>query len=160
MKNEELFHKTVAILVKAYLNNTLEHGNCCACAVGNIIAANLRISINPVSDRMIKNGWERSQPLWQSVFQTDARAHHQLKDFSKFTGLAKKQILVSGYSLEQLMQIEFAFETAPDMADYDFTSLDDTWMYNGLMAVIDVLCEIHEMNEEVKQETKALFVKP
>jgi len=33
------FNDTVDILVKAYLNDTLEHGVCSACAVGNICLA-------------------------------------------------------------------------------------------------------------------------
>ena len=33
------FSNTVDILVKAYLNDTLRHCNCYACAVGNIISS-------------------------------------------------------------------------------------------------------------------------
>ncbi len=40
MKNKSLYDKTVSILVDAYMNDTLQHGNCFACAVGNIVAAN------------------------------------------------------------------------------------------------------------------------
>lgn len=40
MKRPELYQKTVDILVKAYFDDTLQHGNCYACAVGNIIAGN------------------------------------------------------------------------------------------------------------------------
>ena len=62
MKTElERFHETVGILVKAYLNDTLEHTNCHACAVGNMIASKMGISI-------IKNKrgmeWSTSDPAW------------------------------------------------------------------------------------------------
>jgi hypothetical protein len=33
------FENSVDVLVKAYLNDTLEHGQCHACAVGNLICA-------------------------------------------------------------------------------------------------------------------------
>ena len=71
----------------------------------------------------------------------------------------KRHIDASGYSWRELAKIEAAFES---MAEYDDGDNDiniDQSMFNGLMAVVDVLAEIHEISLETTNETKKLFVK-
>jgi len=147
MKNKEQFDKTIKILVNAYLNNTLVHNNCCACAVGNIIAANLKIKY----DQDLK--WIGRQLAWSTVFVTKRSKIEQTQCPWAYNGNAKEQIDATGYSWQELALLEAAFEKAP------LGKTSEKRMFNGLMAVVNTLCQIHEMAEEVKQATKKLFVK-
>jgi hypothetical protein len=72
---------------------------------------------------------------------------------------------VTGYNWQELAMIERAFEGCeipvhdPKLGPLKFNINQDQWMLNGLFAVVDVLCEIHGMNTEEKEEAKLLFVK-
>lgn len=145
------FEKTVDILVKAYLNDTLRHGDCEACAVGNIVHA---------------AGAPRYQSLglmpdscgaWKGIFYTDSDDGIQTISDAQtdyFYRLGLNVIGPTGYEWHELAKVEFAFE----MADRGASSED--WMFNGLMAVVDVLAEIHNVDLSVREEAKLLFVKP
>ncbi|QNF33937.1 hypothetical protein HUW51_14840 [Adhaeribacter swui] len=147
MKNKELFDNTVKILVNAYLNNSLVQGNCHACAVGNIIAA--KMNIKYTNDFK----WVGRQVAWPLVFVTVSFEIAQVRRPWNFTGQAKEQITATGYSWQELAQIEYAFERAP------WAKTPEERMFNGLMAVIEVLGQIHEMDENTKSATKGLFLK-
>src|SRR6187549_2861579 len=101
------FNSTVDILVKAYLNGTLLHGNCAACAVGNIIAHNRGYE---VCDGYWKEGeFIGQQPAWSAVFETWNNKTKFIP--TAYHGRAQEDIESSGYSLGDLMKIEKAFET-------------------------------------------------
>lgn len=146
MKNESLYNKTVDILVQAYFNDTLVHGHCAACAVGNLIAANCGYQID-IGDEdniiWINNRRKVVEPDWTKVFCTNRKSsflgllhrYEQTINFDKIDGCSLYQINSTGYAPSQLARIEFAFESVSKNKDYTF---------NGLMAVIDVLDEIHE----------------
>ena len=153
MKKKELFEKTVGILVNAYRNDTLEHRNCLACAVGNIIAANCGIN-----DIISSAEWEEKTggfgsldwTGWTKVFMTVGTK--QSINMSAYKGVAKFQIDSTGYSWQDLAKIEYAFETTPRGNN------DDDWMLNGLLAVYDVLCDIHEVNPTEVKAGEEVFV--
>jgi len=126
MKNEKLYHETVDILANAYMNNTLVHGTCAACAVGNIIAARQGMQVIKNSETTfmwakatIEEGITLGSPKWQSVFVTKTketsgrgrilRAH---LDLNNYYGMAKKQIDATGYEPIQLAYMEKRFEQA------------------------------------------------
>lgn len=150
------FHKTVDILVKAYLNGTLEHDNCYACAIGNMVAANMGLRF--IGDKTIRRGihWEGfpnygslgPDKMWTNVCYTNDEGEQFFRPH-KYKGIPKKQIDSTGYSIEEVAMIEHAFETA--------TGKDR--MFAGLMAVVDVLAEIHGIDLTEKESAKALFVK-
>jgi hypothetical protein len=146
MYTKEQFHETVGILVRAYMNDTLEHGNYCACAVGNLIAE--KVGATLIYEPM-KSG---SKFSW---------SHPEFNGYEWYcVNPTRKMITESGYKHSDLMRIEKAFEHAEkpdDVSPNDF--MNDKWMFNGLMAVVDILCEIHDMNETEKQEAKEMFVK-
>lgn len=168
------FEKTVDILVKAYLNGTLLHGNCYACAVGNIIAASTGRQYRKIKS---KKDWEtlayngepslyevgkscKELELWPSVFScisSDKINYHHITD------KLQNEFNSTGYTVEELFQIETAFEKAENRGyiswDQDTPYNNDQWMFNGLMAVVDVLAEIHNIDLKQKDEAKALFVK-
>lgn len=147
------FEKTVSILVKSYLDDTLEHGNCAACAVGNIIAHNCGFEM---IYRFGSLNWKNEFVKWSEVFRTwneFGRNHHQTIERDNYIGKAKSQIRSSGYSLKNLAKIEFAFETA------NKGKSKEEYMFNGLMAVVDVLAEIHGIDLIVRDDAKLQFVR-
>lgn len=153
MKNKNLYDKTVAILVKAYLNDTLQHCECTACAVGNIVAGNLNIGLEKRGNQVyLKDESGMSSGRWFGAI-----SYGRVKE-SRLTEEILHQIKSTGYTAQQLADIEQKFEHAyaPYGTDDDF---EPEWMYNGLMAVVQVLGEIHEVSQEVTEETKLLFAK-
>lgn len=144
MKNESLFHKTVNILVQAYLNDTLVPSMCSACAVGNLVAANCGYKID--MDMPLYKGFVR--PMWQKLVWSNKE--HEVTDETYY------QIQSTGYSVDELRQIERAFMNGGYPYDFDENSPDYTLK---LYQVVDLLCDIHEMNDTIKEEAKALFVR-
>jgi hypothetical protein len=165
MKQPDLYKKTVNILVDAYFKNTLEHSICTACAIGNIIAANKGYELENTGEVsfggrvMTTFDWITPMgrvgsmaPQWKDVFMTDETGQHT--DPSRYRDGARCEIESTGYSWQNLAKIEYAFETAPK------GKTKEDWMFNGLMAVIDVLDKIHENNDtEVTTVTKQRFNK-
>lgn len=135
MNNLEKFQDTVSILVKAYMNDTLYHQYCTACAVGNIVKAK-------TSD---------AYGMWGDVFHTTKGVQFYWPE--NYLGDARQEIDSTGYSVKELMRVEYAFETARRGKN------SQEWMFNGLMAVVDTLAEIHGIDLTVKESAKLLFVK-
>ena len=141
MKRPELYKKTCDILYDAYFNDTLIHGTCFACAVSNIIASNLGKKIwRPFKDLQNEDMF---YPIWDEVFYT-VKKRYQNINFDLYKGDVKCQIDASGYSVEDLAKIEYAFETAK------YGGSDENYMFNGLCAVIEVLNKIHEVEEDTQ----------
>jgi hypothetical protein len=145
MKNQEKFDDTINILVAAYLNNSLMHRNCHACAVGNMIAAHLNITY----DQNLK--WIGRQVAWKEVFVTFRYHPTQIKRPWAYTGEAKAQIDATGYSWQELSRLEYAFEKAAK------GNTQEEHLFNGLMAVVDVLCQIHEVTQTAHTAARHLF---
>lgn len=166
MYTKKLFDESISALVNAYLNDTLEHGNCTACAVGNLIAS--RMCAKPKLMKDYSDGefyrWSNGvRPEWISVFVTPTPGAPQ-KVYPleyKYNLDAAAQINLTGYAWEDLAKIESAFESGNTLKHFQINDSPEKEeaMFNGLMAVVDVLCDIHGMNETEKQESKALFVK-
>lgn len=153
MKNPELFHKTVGILVKAYLEGSLTHGTGCGCAVGNLILANNPdikfINKGPDSSWILPNGVETIYPYWNWVHNTGSKYED---DGTVGYEYGLNELLSTGYSISQTFQIENAFERAVSWREKDR-------VYLSLMVVVDVLMQIHEATPEEAIKAKALFVK-
>jgi len=145
------FEHTVNVLVKAYFTGTLVHQYCAACAVGNIIADAKGYKIQKVGCGF---SWVEAYTQWENVFMTSYG--EQEFDIQAYEYEAKNQIDSTGYSPEELARVEFAFETADGKTE-DLN--DDKWMFNGLMAVVDVLADIHGIDLTTKESAKLLFVK-
>jgi hypothetical protein len=139
------FADTIAILVKAYLNDQLEFGNQCACAVGNILADSVGAKLVLKEDviRVSKYTWQHpvySGSEWYPMRNSD-----------------KELISKSGYSFDEIWRIEKAFESS--RGDVSYNLINDEVMFNGLCAVVDVLAEIHGIDLKQTEEAKQLFVK-
>lgn len=146
-----LYKRTVDILFDAYFNDTLEHGNCFACAVGNMVAANMNIElvIQPDSRRL----------RWKNFSHNDGyKTWYRAIGVGMFTENLvteniQSQIFSTGYSGYELAKIELSFEAS----EVGF-SIDD-YIFNGLVAVLEVLKEIHAVteDEESAQRFKAHY---
>ena len=149
MNRPELYRKTVDILYQAYFNDTLEHGKCVACAVGNIIRVNIGASISDtpfdtgkfVGDRQFLVDNQLQAPVWALVFMTMCNTRVQDVNPGEFRGLAAQQIAATGYPWQELAKIEYAFETA------NKGSSDEDYMFNGLVSVLEVLKELHKVDD-------------
>jgi hypothetical protein len=150
------FEQTVNVLVQAYLRNELEHRVCTACAVGNIVAHALGTKPKRCTDpdaKTIHENYLFENGNLMSWWNNDIGCHRPTA-----------QSEATGYTIDELNRIELAFEFAEGQPDSDgFNSeltMNEEWMFNGLMAVVDVLAEIHNVDLSVKENAKALFVKP
>ena len=149
MKNETLYNKTVDILLQAYFNDTLRYWDCYACAVGNLVSANMGYKI--VNRQWSDNDGNRVGFKWAGVHTISCG--EPVICAENYTGLAKEQIDSTGYTFSQTSKIEQAFESGNKRDG-------DDKMFNGLMAVIDVLDQIHENTDPLATEqTKRKFNK-
>lgn len=145
MIKPELYKRTTDILYQAYFKGTLEHSNCYACAVGNMVAASCDITFEQkVVGGQFEWVWKgHAYPGhvgWGRVFITSCFG--QMVDENNYIDEPKRQIDSTGYRLHELAKIEYAFEAAPRGQN------DEDWMFNGLAAVLDVLKEIHQATDQ------------
>lgn len=147
MKNKELFDKTVSILVNAYQNDTLNPGDYCGCAVGNLIAASCGYkTIRQIEDVkwIDKDGNLVPGYLWYSALITRG---------APITKNVRDQISLTGYSIREIIEIEKAFERVERFIGRD------NRMFAGLMAVVDTLMLIHEATPQEAESAKLQFVR-
>lgn len=142
----ERFTRAINKLVNAFLNGNLRAGYCNACAVGNMCNGN--------ND-------------WQYAFITSRGKqykHYRNPDVPEIDiEVARKAIEPTGYSFDELARVENAFEQSgitqkqaeePRYYD-DWNSMED--QYTRLMAVVDVLMDIDDINQEEEQSIKDKF---
>src|SRR5690349_16430544 len=106
----ELYKKTVDILFNAYFNDTLEHGNYCGCAVGNLVAANMNIPLftEKYPDGETKVYWfDKSQQNLELAESWFNIIRHEKED-----EVGQQQLSSTGYDNRDLYKIEKAFEGA------------------------------------------------
>lgn len=149
------FDNTVQILVKAYLADELEKHSCAACACGNIIAASQGwqvVNVGTLSGagfaaraggRTLENIWQRA--VW--AFR-DGDNEYDAETLAE----SEAQIAQAGYTVEQFQMIEDAFMDATGYSK-------EEEHFNGLMAVVDVLADIHGIDLATAEVAKGLFVR-
>lgn len=147
------FDNSIKVLVNAYLKDELVHWDCRRCAVGNLVSAACGFG------RPFQAGWEFGwlnkcnefvQVGWIEVFCAQPFGGQELnpQEYHNNTN-AKYQIDATGYTWQELAQIESAFE-------FGGREHEDP-MYGGLMSVVDILAEIHSIDLQQKEAAKALF---
>lgn len=141
------FEHSVDVLVKAYFDGTLVHGDFCACAVGNLIASAHGASVIPQRETIFK--WSNGYPKWHLVFYSGLT--EQKFNKHNYHGEIRDEIEATGYTLRNLMRIEAAFESTKT---YPVPKCE---VFNGLMAVVDVLADIHGVDLSVKQNAVTRF---
>src|SRR5690606_7196679 len=142
------FNYTVGVLINAYLSGKLERGYCGLCAVGNILNGRTEWSVLFLTDSYGKQ--RRGQELHD--YLTNVQRFVTPEEIEPKSTCALIDIRRSGYTVDELAEVEFSFETAPKGI-----SLDDI-IINGLVAAIDALAKIHNVElgevEQVKQSIK------
>lgn len=141
------FEKSVDVLVKAYLNDTLEHGNCYACAVGNLVVSAMNYHY---TKRKFPHGCSGSELTTREAIENDNEAGGYW--YSPHPGVmseAIREVRSTGYTNDDIIEIERAFEGVDGRGDK---------MFNGLMAVVDILAEIHNVDLSVKEQAIGQFV--
>lgn len=148
------FQNTLSILVTAYLNNTLVQGHPCGCGCGNIIAG-----VN--NFKVISNG-DNETARWEGAYGSGFDWYEVIAPGKTFKGnreLGLIQIHSTGYTIEDFRKIESAFEDVNKLDNGQYAPPTEESIFNGLMAVVDVLAEIHGIDLTEKESAKALFVK-
>ena len=139
------FKNAIDKLVYAFFNDELRKGSCKACAVGNIC-----------------DGKED----WMYVFMTGTCGMQEIKEcnYKNYLVLGsliyKPKIVIdeTGYYWKELARVEKAFELNTKIRGSRYHNhtkqeiMQD--QYNGLMAVVDVLCDIEGYNSK---EYKKMF---
>lgn len=152
MKTSDRFNNAISALVKSFFNETLAKGDCNACAVGNMCAAGLGITTS-----LSTNCGIEANGRWKSVFCTEEDGVQNINPYN-YEGEAKRAIDSTNYSWKELAKIEKAFEMATKIPieKYEYRTKDDIIQdqYNGLMAVVEVLCKIEGIDTA---ETKEMF---
>jgi hypothetical protein len=144
MKDQELFERSVAVLATAYKDGSLVSQSSCGCAVGNLVKA---------------CGVEVGLGNWYF------RLHQHRTGITSYSNVAlasgQHQIDITGYTMEEIDRIESAFEGRTGEIDPDLGYPMGTNMelYDRLVAVYEVLCEIHEVEEVHIIEPELVFVK-
>lgn len=144
------FNHTVNVLVQAYLNDTLVQGHPCGCAIGNLIAAcngHKVINNQPImwQDSSVGSGFD-----WYEVL-FPGKIYRSPGDIT----LGVLQIKSTGYSIPEIRLIEEAFESTREGCK---TSTNES-IFAGLMATVNVLAAIHNIDLTVREEAKLLFAK-
>ncbi len=152
MKLPERFERAYQALITAFFDETLAKGVCTACAVGNIVAAGYGEKVLSTTHHLVGKQFHCNarNSEWSDIFYTS----DGLQKFDNFAIIknleAAINIVVTGYSVEELAKIEFAFEinTKLNLEIYQFKSKKEIMedQFTGLMAVVDVLCEIEGLN--------------
>jgi hypothetical protein len=157
--NNFSFDHSVSVLIKAYLNGNLQKGNCSACAVGNLIADALHLELeyvlipnNRQALRALVNDtyviqWVGTNASWLGVLLGVDRTERGIS--------AKDQLASTGYSREQLRLIEWTFENPGGLIRGQLPHAE--LVYRGLLAVVDVLAEIHGIDLTTSKRASTPF---
>jgi len=131
MNRPDQFWESIDTLATAYFEGNLEKGSCRACAVGNLIRA---------EGKEISGGYDS----W----------HGRLLRFRDPNDQHKKITPELPYTDEEIHQIEAAFERNVFVEYNDGKPQLDH--FSGLIAVVDVLFDIHEVeDEDLRGQAKA-----
>lgn len=151
MNRPQLYHQSLDRLVDAFYKGTLQHGNACACAVGNLLQIPQRLAKQKgVSElEILKGRFGGTGTLNDGLPGRHWSSLLYLEEEDEFCG--------TGYLNKEALSIEFAFE---ESWWGKHTDTDDNDGFLGLMAVVDVLGEIHGVDQDKTVTDKSKFVKP
>ena len=150
-----LYYRTRNILLNAYHNKTLWNSDDCACAVANIIAANLGYAVVPSPQCPGLYAWKQNGDFVTPDFPEILR-HYYLGEKCEPHECGFQQIESTGYTIKELRQIEAAFEGPWWLPDRRPKRKSRLRAKRGMYAVIEVLDIIHEVEDPlVRRERNA-----
>lgn len=145
------FKNAIDALVHAFFNDTLAKGECTACACANIVAHVNGVKIDPNDlTKIIETPFGFHTGSWFTPF---------ISPDSIFAEKGDRCIASTGFSFDEFIRIERAFESNTKINYWSYyrhskeAIMQD--QYNGLCAVVDVLCEIEGIEDPA--EYKELF---
>ncbi len=142
MNRPEVYQKSVDVLAKAYVDGRLDKLDCAACAVGNLVAAGCGYKIIGYNKYLGSDGIVRT-PDWLFI----VREWNLNKE-------GVMEVNSTGYDKNELTRIERAFMYPPEHLTCEYDE-----QYHGLMAVLKVLDEIHEVTDQaVSIKSKSKFI--
>lgn len=145
---KDRFKNAVDALVYSFFNDTLAKMSCASCAVGNMVAWSHGYKKQNISDSCAIIGTYFSSYDWTEAVWNGYEDDDEILVISK-----------TGYSAKELYRVEEAFEHATEISYLDYHSHSKSVImqdqYNGLMAVLEVLCEIEGIEDP--SEYKELF---
>ncbi len=139
------FEKAYNALYNAFMNSTLAKGTCKACAVGNIVANAMGVSVTSKYDCEVDN------TFWNGIFYTTTAGEQIIRRNGINTDCEKRLKELTEYSWEEMAKVEYAFERSAKIhyCHYGLHTPQEIMedQFNGLMAVMDVLIELDEVKE-------------
>jgi len=145
---KETYNKAVDTLLDAYNDGRLEHGSCQACAVGNFLGT---------------NKWAAEFATCSGGKQVD-RTKLGMWIYRRFKTSPEEVVSIissSGFTKDEIMAIEFAFENSLIKTEegYLYWTLKESrkqGQFIGLTAVLDVMAGMVEEPVEVEADHKRL----
>lgn len=144
MNRSELYSETVNILYDAYYNNRLEYRNYHLCPIGNIIRSKMGYDVSIKNNSLGRKScsWYNKGDFvlafpWHSLLYQNLQRLTNLEP--EDLALAEIHLKVTGYSKDELIKIEMAFES-----NYEEEAYSD--YLSGVINVLKVLDEIHQVN--------------
>lgn len=133
------------------MGGKLKHGNCTACAVGNICGGNPSWSLRFMTNIFAES--QRPETIISGIIDRalgrplpcEVEFLSENEELAVF-GYVDKVISDTGYTQKELAKIEWTFEMSI-ASDYANLSKTPEGQYIGLCAVLDVLHEIHDVKE-------------
>lgn len=155
------FLKAYDSLYRAYREGTLAKGACSACAVGNIIAHALNAKIYMSMDR-VTYLCDDNNRFWVTLFGTSnsgvQRKTYLNSNSQEIIRLSEKLKDLTGYSVDEMAQIEFAFESSASIYPEDYQQYEKPEilisLYTGLTAVLEVMLKLDDIENPDYYRTK------
>jgi hypothetical protein len=152
----ERITKAIDIFLDAVNKGTLAKGTCVACAVGNLVAHGMggEIKFNPERDweNMFQSNVNNAE--WKYAFCTREGAQSRNVWYNYAIGV-KMNISATDFNIDELAQIEFAFETNTkiDIQEYKEVTPEEIRadQIKGLEAVINVMMTFDDVKADVKE---------
>ncbi len=142
------FEKSYNALYNAFMNDTLAKGTCTACAIGNIVADSMGEKIVKINGSFYTM---ESVSFWSDIFYTSSG----FQIVNGHTNEQRERLFdLTGYTVEELMKIEYVFETTTKIPHIHYYRTSEKNImedqFRGLMAVMDVLIELDNIEEGTK----------
>ncbi len=153
----ERFERAYNALLDAYNNNTLAKNSCTACAVGNIVASALNAE---VTRRIDEYGFIEFK------CDLDNRSWYRLIGYDFYLSSSARQraieaITLTGYSVSELKEVERLFEDNTRIGSMAYKHYSEKEIkqdqYKGLVAVVDYLLSLEEVEQTIKDTKEAQF---
>jgi hypothetical protein len=139
------FENSVAVLLAAYHNQTIQAMRCTSCACGELVRSALGYEIHPENNldwidpanpgKVVRTKWNRV--VWSLAFPKEWPAE----------GIA--QVAATGYSPSDFKDLESAFINGRGIIGGEFH------LRNGMRGVINFLAAHHQVSDETRRATLA-----